>query len=55
MGKLLAGAAVSNITPGMAHRRLTPPELAWGVGRVEGVMFNRRFWMWDGSVHTLIR
>lgn len=35
---------------GLAARRLRPARVRWGVGHVDGVAFNRRFRMQDGTV-----
>jgi len=36
----------------LAHERLAPAELAWGVGHEETLSFNRRYWMRDGTLRT---
>jgi len=36
----------------MACRALAPAEVAYGTGRLDGVSFNRRFWMKDGTLVT---
>ena len=36
----------------LAHRRLQPASLLAGRGRVEGIAFNRRYWMRDGTLRT---
>ena len=39
-------------TTQLASQRLQAAELSVGHGRVEGIAFNRRYWMEDGSVRT---
>lgn len=36
----------------LAHRRQQPASIRAGTGHVEGIAFNRRYWMADGSLRT---